>query len=73
MKFKDFADNTKNMMNLNFNRPQVGVRREGTMRLKNCCAKKKDPPMQMKILKNDVLEDLKEEDEDIDEEDAVFK
>ena len=29
--------------------------------------------MQMKILKNDVLEDLEEEDEDIDDEDAVFK
>ena len=29
--------------------------------------------MQMKILKNDVLEDLEEEDEDVDEEDAVFK
>lgn len=28
--------------------------------------------MQMKILKNDVLEDLEEEDEDIDDEDAVF-
>jgi len=51
----------------------VGVRREGTMRLKNCCKKKKDPPMQMKILKNDVLEDLEEEDEDVDDEDAVFK
>ena len=43
------------------------------MRLKNCCKKKKDPPMQMKILKNDVLEDLEEEDEDVDDEDAVFK
>ena len=52
---------------------KVGVRREGTMRLKNCCKKKKDPPMQMKILKNDVLEDLEEEDEDVDDEDAVFK
>jgi len=29
--------------------------------------------MQMKILKNDVLEDLEEEDEDVDDEDAVFK
>jgi len=51
----------------------VGVRREGTMRLKNCCAKKKDPPIPLKILKNDVLEDLDEEDEDFDEEDDVFK
>ena len=52
---------------------QVGVRREGTMRLKNCCSKKKDPPIPLKILKNDVLEDLDEEDEDFDEEDDVFK
>ena len=29
--------------------------------------------MQMKILKNDALEDLEEEDEDVDDEDAVFK
>ena len=29
--------------------------------------------MQMKILKNDVLDDLEEEDEDVDDEDAVFK
>ena len=43
------------------------------MRLKNCCAKKKDPPIPLKILKNDVLEDLDEEDEDFDEEDDVFK
>ena len=43
------------------------------MRLKNCCAKKKDPPIPLKILKNDVLEDLDEDDEDFDEEDDVFK
>merc|ERR1712127_805440 len=34
----------------------VGVRREGTMALRNCCKKREEKPMQMKILNE--LEDL---------------
>ena len=42
---------------------QVGVRREGTMALRNCFKRRDEKPMQMEILKNE-LDDLEEEDED---------
>lgn len=41
----------------------VGVRREGTMALRNCFKRRDEKPMQMEILKNE-LDDLEEEDED---------
>ena len=45
---------------------QVGVRREGTMALRNCCKNRDEKPMQMKILNE--LEDLEEEDEEEEDE-----
>merc|ERR1712126_348555 len=43
----------------------VGVRREGTMAMRNCCKTKEEKPIQMKSLKK-ALEQMEEEEEMVD-------